>query len=221
MRKSILLWTLALGAAQAFGGSITSYFGSPNFVWSHPGGDATPNHIWVTGDFWEQDFTGTGLGSANALTLNLFYNDNGLATGNPLDMAVSLNGTLVGTFIINPGDAGFNSYAFNFAPITGPAYDIKMLATNTIGSELGSVSMDDSGTESNAVLSGAPEPGTLCLLAGGLGIMLTFRNKKARVTIRDPLPDASSRLGFPTSPVNEECPSHSPHKRSRADLYPA
>jgi PEP-CTERM motif len=179
MYRSIRLAVLMLSfaATQAFG--VTLFFGAPDFTWNHPGGGATPNFIWTAGDSWSQNFTGTGLASASALTLNIFYDDNNLLSGNPLDMSVLINATTVGAFVINPGDAS-GSYVFNFASILGPDYNIELLATNTINGGQGAVSMSDSGTDSNAVLSSStPEPSTLCLIAGGLGALAALRRRRA------------------------------------------
>jgi hypothetical protein len=167
---------LSFAATQAYG--VTLFFDAPDFTWNHPAGGATPNHIWNAGDSWSQNFTGTGLAVTSSMTLNIFYDDNSLASGNPLDISVLINGTTVGNFFINPGDAS-GSYEFDFASILGPDYNIELLATNTINGGGGAVSMSDSGTDSNAVL-GTPEPSTLCLIAGGLGALAALRRRRAK-----------------------------------------
>src|ERR1700733_8629015 len=73
-------------------------FSPPDFVWSHPAGGASPNHIWITGDSWSQDFTGTGVASADHADLHLFIDDNILTTGNQLDLNLVINSTTVGSF---------------------------------------------------------------------------------------------------------------------------
>jgi len=188
-KRIVLLAVLTMLAGTAFGGPVTLYFGAPGFVWHESGSAGTANHIWTAGDYWEQTFSGTGLSSATTTTLNLFYDDNTLNTGNSLDMSVSINGTTVGTFVVNPGDTGLKSYGYSFSSILGPSYDIKMIATNTIAGGAGSVSMGDSNS-SYVVLdnaSGVPEPATGgTLLAALVGLAaLRLRSRKAGTHARE------------------------------------
>lgn len=178
---ALALLALSLGSAQAFASPITVYFGAPNFVW-HVGAASSANAIYTAGDFWEQDFTATGLASATTATLNLYYDANNLTLGNTVNINASINGTSIGNFVINSGDLGFHAYLFNFASIAGPDYDIKLLETNTVAVAQGSASMSDSGTTSNVALnsSATPEPGTVGMLAAGLGSLMLLRRRATR-----------------------------------------
>jgi hypothetical protein len=131
-------------ATQGFVTRLT--FSAPDFEWFHPSGGATPNHIWVTGDYWAQNFNAIGIGAADAMALNLFIDDNSLNAGTALNMKVLLNGTQVGTFTLNPGVSGNTPFNFAFAPIAGPNYRIQLEATNTIPPLQGSVSMSAGGS---------------------------------------------------------------------------
>ncbi len=169
---SAVLLVAGAAASQAAG---PLYFSSPDFVWYHPSGGATPNHIWVAGDYWDQTFNGTGLANATALGLNIDIDDNILDPTQQVNLDVLLNGTNVGSFSIASGVTGFVSNTFLFSPVLAlgtDSFDIKMLETNTIPSGLGSVSMSINQTSYATLRGGAvPEPNTLALVAvGALGL---------------------------------------------------
>jgi hypothetical protein len=149
-----------VATAQA---DATLFFGPPDFVWSHPSGGATPNHIWIAGDYWGQDFTGTSQASASHAALRLFIDDNTLLNGDTLNLDFWLNGTNVGSFSVLAGQAGVLDYTFDFPSIAGPNYSVQLLETNTVPPGDGSVSMAANNDSSYLTLT--PEPSALALVA--------------------------------------------------------
>jgi hypothetical protein len=172
--------TLALSAFFAVNAAadVTEAFGPPNFVWFAQG-VATPNHIWITGDSWSQDFTSTGMTSIGSLTLSLRYNDNTMLE--TLDIGVTVNGHSVGTFDINPGDSS-DLETYHFGAIAGMGsgqdFDIAMTALNTIDPGDGSVSLADIDRSSTARLGAVPEPSSVVLLFSAMvAAALAIRRK--------------------------------------------
>lgn len=178
-------WVALAFAVSVFGGVpaqadvITGTFGPPGFNWVHPSGNATPNHIWVTGDEWGQTFTGTGLPNATDMALSIFIDDNILTAGNVLSLDVLVNGIDVGDIDIASGITGQQDYIFSFASILGDAFAIEMVAKNTIPGGEGSVSMAADNERSRFFLSSAvPEPATIVLCGIALlGASLTRRRR--------------------------------------------
>jgi hypothetical protein len=64
--------------------------------------------------------------------------DNSLNTTGHVDLDLSINGTVVGSFSINPSEMT-KSLTFFFPPITGPNYTIRLEETNTVDPGAGSV----------------------------------------------------------------------------------
>ena len=168
---SVALATVLLaGATQA----VELTFSEPDFDW-YAQGAATPYHIWITGDYWSQDFASTGLASANAMTLYLNVDDTASET---LNLDALINGVDIGDFSLDPNDMGLQTFAFSFAPVAGDSYLIELVALHTLTSGVGSYSISLDGGESKAVLTGSevPEPTTLAMLAlAGAGLALRKR----------------------------------------------
>jgi hypothetical protein len=158
---TLVLFSLPTGWGSSGVAGVVLAFNPPQFEWHHPSGSATPNHIWVTGDFWGQNFLATGLPSASQMSLTLFIDDNSLSSV-PLNVAVNLNSTTLGGFLIPSGVAGPLVRNFIFPAVAGPNYRLEIDATNTIPSGLGSVSIAANG-RSFALLESVPEPTALCI----------------------------------------------------------
>ncbi len=149
-------------------------FGGPEFTWYHDSGSglATPNYIWAAGDHWEESFT-TSSSEAGEFDFYLAYNNNSL--GQALNMEVLVNNLFVGDFSISP-EQSFSDLSFD-ATFTGPTFDIRFEALNTIPAGQNAVSLDTSGL-STASLTVVPEPGCVALLsAGAPGLAVAIRRK--------------------------------------------
>ncbi len=104
-----------------------------------------PAFIWNTNDFFGENFTGTGLSSIMELSLNTVLG-NALAVGQTETFDVSINSIVVGSVSVpgsgaaSPGTPQTLTNTFNFAPISGPDYDVRFTVTSpTINVLLGSV----------------------------------------------------------------------------------
>lgn len=159
------------GQAQA----VVLTFSAPDFVWHHPSGGASPNHIWVTGDYWEQTFLNTGQASANQMDLALNIDQNGLAAGAFINLDVLINSTLVGQISVVSGPPGTQNHSFNFGSIAGPNYTIRLLETNTVPGGQGAASMGINGPSTATLV---PEPASMAFL--GLGALALIRKRKSR-----------------------------------------
>lgn len=131
-------------------------------------------YIWNTGDFFGENFTGTGLPSVIQLSLNTLTL-NALNVGQTETFNVSVNGSVVGSVsvpgvgVVFPGTPQTLTQVFNFGAISGPNYDVRFTVTSpTIGGGLGSIGFNHDGVSSSVTLTEAPEPGTMLLLGVGL-----------------------------------------------------
>lgn len=157
---------------------VTLTFNEPNFDWLAQGTSASPYHIWTTGDFWTQQFSGTGLNSANRLDLKLqIANDGALASQN-LGLNVRVNGSSVGNLTLFSQTPGMYQGTYNFPAIAGDAYEIKLIATSTIADGAGSFSLLIDGP-STATLGFIPEPSAIALAVIGLVAICNRRHKRA------------------------------------------
>ena len=163
-------WSESLSRAD-----VTLVFAEPDFDWFAGGGSATPYHIWTTGDFWAQNFTGTAQPSAGHMDLRLFIDDNTLSGGSQVNLNAVLNGTVVGGFTIPQGVTGLLNFSFNFPAIAGPNYDVRLLETNTVPLGLGAVSMAPNG-QSTVTLT--PEPATGLTATGAAALLLWRRQRR-------------------------------------------
>ena len=99
----------------------------------------TDPYWWNAGDYAEGART-IGLDSVSGVRYDLIIYDNALNTTGHVDLDLSINGTVVGSFSILPGETT-KSVIFFFPPISGPTYTIRLEETNTVDPGAGSVAI--------------------------------------------------------------------------------
>lgn len=129
-------------------------------------------NFWNDGDFLEQLFTGTGLVSVNEFSLDLSVTNNSL-TGDTQDMDAILNGVVIGSFMVNPGDTllnlSFSGFDVAGMGVGGDDYLVRLETTRTVLSGRGSANFANG--SQNLTLHGdmrVPEPATALLMTLGL-----------------------------------------------------
>lgn len=129
-------------------------------------------NFWNDGDFLEQLFTGTGLSEVNEFSLDLSVTNNSL-NGDTQDMDAILNGVVIGSFMVNPGDTLLN-LSFTGLNVAGMGaggedYLVRLETTRTVIGGAGSANFSNG--QQNLTLQQnmmVPEPATALLM--GLGI---------------------------------------------------
>lgn len=94
---------------------------------------------WQLGDYAEGTRS-PGLDHVTGIQFELLIDDNALNTTGHIDLDLSVNGTVVGSFSIWPGDLS-KTVSFSFAPISGPLYTVRLEETNTVDPGAGSASI--------------------------------------------------------------------------------
>jgi hypothetical protein len=188
----VLLVAAALGFSTANASSVSPFFDS-GFECQNtlsPASCTTVNpsvaYIWHTGDFFGENFTGTGLTSVFQLSLLNTLTLNDLIVGQTETFNVSINGVLVGS-VSDPGSGAPPpgtpqklTQVFNFASISGPNYDVRFTVTSpTMPPTSGAIGFNHDGTSSSVTLTQAPEPGTMLLLGVGLLGLVIRRMRRA------------------------------------------
>lgn len=174
---TLIVLYVAVFSASTRAGAVTLIFSEPDFEWHQTGGDASPYHIWVAGDFWAQNFMATDLTSASQISLSLRFNSDTPLGNDQLALDVFLNGVDIGKFSVPVGIIGSQMFTFSFAPVTGPDYRIEIRATNTIPHGGGAVSIALGG---NSFATIVPEPSvTLLCSLGAVTLVVRFRRKRA------------------------------------------
>jgi hypothetical protein len=164
----------ALLVVSASAQAAPLFFGGAGFNWLAGGSLATPNHIWTTGDYWDQSFSGTGITNTAAMGVNVFVDDNTLAAADQVNLDVLLNGSNVGSFSILAGTTGNVAKSFTFSSVAataGQTFDIKFLETNTVPGGHGSVSMGLDQRSWAELRPGTPTPEANTLALMGLGFL--------------------------------------------------
>ncbi|HSJ58772.1 MAG TPA: hypothetical protein VLC95_16425, partial [Anaerolineae bacterium] len=132
------------------GGSITipvdtsfiTFYG-PTASWFPATGDTTSvfaDPYWYNaGDYAEGTRT-PGLDSVTGVRYDLIIEDNALNTTGHIDLDLSINGVVVGSFTVLPGEMS-KTVAFFFPPLNGPVYTIRLEETNTVDPGAGSAAI--------------------------------------------------------------------------------
>jgi hypothetical protein len=94
---------------------------------------------WQAGDYAEGIRT-LSLDSVEHLDYTLYISDNYLNGAGHLDLQLSINGQLVGSFSVLPGEFVKN-VSFDFPAIGGPTYVIRLEETNTVDPGAGSITL--------------------------------------------------------------------------------
>ncbi|MEJ2737062.1 MAG: S8 family serine peptidase [Anaerolineae bacterium] len=92
---------------------------------------------WHAGDYAEGTRS-LSMSSVNRLDYDWSTTYNSLNGTGHVDLVLSINGTVVGSFTVNPGEYA-KLVSFTFAPISGPSYTIRLEETNTVDSGMGSI----------------------------------------------------------------------------------
>ena len=169
-----LAFLLAVGTVVQANAAIL-FFNEPDFEWHQTGGSATPYHIWVTGDYWAQNFQGTGLGSANHMSLSLLFNSATTPSNAQLNLGVFLDGSGIGSFSVPGGVTGSQTFEFSFAPATGQDYRVEIRALNSLPPSNGAVSI---ALGQGSFVTLVPEPTAIALCS--LGLVVFWRRSKPK-----------------------------------------
>jgi len=196
LRSVLVLFALCfcmIGVASAdsgitvnFPSNNTFYCSATNGCGFMGGNGGLSQPMWTTGDTVTETFF-TGQTFVDDLTANWgvvdFY---GNSPGSVYENDVYINGIFVASFFL--GDCNFCSTLYtvtgtvNFAPIFGDGtYNLSIVLAQTAAGGAGSEwfsTTNSNGGASTAILSPAPEPGSLALFGSGiLGIAGVMRRK--------------------------------------------
>jgi hypothetical protein len=94
---------------------------------------------WHGGDFAEGSRT-LAINGVSAVRHDLAITDNALNATGHVDLDLSINGIVVGSLTVLPGEIS-KSGIFAFAPISGPTYVIRLEETNLVDRGAGSIVM--------------------------------------------------------------------------------
>ncbi|MBD3335130.1 MAG: hypothetical protein GF355_06405 [Candidatus Eisenbacteria bacterium] len=112
---------------------------------------------WNMGDTVYGDHT-IGLSSVTHADVTLKISYNVLNNGGHVDLDFRIDGTTVGSLVLTEGDGtGYVYGSFDFAAVS-PPFELRYYETNTVGSGLGSVSLDETGLCSVTFSDGEPTP---------------------------------------------------------------
>jgi len=121
--------------------SPITFYASTTSAFFPATGDATDvqfsPHWWHAGDSAVGSRT-LGLERVTGVLYDLTIEDNVLSGSGHVDLELSINGVVVGSLSVLPGETS-KSVLFFFPPISGPDYIIRLEETNTVGGGLGSI----------------------------------------------------------------------------------
>jgi hypothetical protein len=94
---------------------------------------------WNSGDY-AQGIRNLSLNSVDHLDYDLVIGENFLSGSGHVDFNLSINGIIVGSFTILPGEMVKN-VSLDFSTINGPTYTVRLEEINTVGAFLGSINI--------------------------------------------------------------------------------
>jgi hypothetical protein len=100
---------------------------------------ASDPYWYHIGDY-AQGIRNLSLNSVEHVDYDLVFGQNALSSSGHVDFNLSINGIVVGSFTILPGEMVKN-VSLDFPAIAGPTYTIRLEETNTVGSGLGSITI--------------------------------------------------------------------------------
>jgi hypothetical protein len=92
---------------------------------------------WNAGDYAEGSRT-PGFSSVTGISYDLTIEPNKLIGTGHVDLDLSINGVVVGSFTVLEGETS-KSVSFSFPPISGPTFTIRLEETNTVDRGAGSI----------------------------------------------------------------------------------
>ncbi|WP_138469475.1 hypothetical protein [Poseidonocella sp. HB161398] len=177
LRLSAFLLAAGLAAASV-GAASAATFSFPTEssldASSTTGTPTTTGYFFFLGHSISQSFSGTGLATIGSVDLELGLTYNSL--DEDLGLALSLNGTEMGSFVFTPSDAlGVYSFSLSGATVVGTGvsgddYDVMLYVDMPVSSGAGSVAFaTDYAGGLDLYAAAVPLPAGLPLLAAGLG----------------------------------------------------
>jgi len=184
LKTVLIAAALALSSTVVNATSITVDFPSPTSTIVASGGQ----FFFLPSHSVNETFTGTGIGAATSLNLDLILQQDVLNSGAFVNFNVLLNSIVVGNFSFDQNATiGLHSFSFSFASVVGSGtYNIALAVTNTVPVGEGSVAFARTG--SKATITGdvaVPEPTSVLLLGIGLLALGIMHARNRRIALKD------------------------------------
>ena len=128
--------TVGPQAAEAFPSATSTVIGSTGFIDGEQVG-----YFWSAsrGDSVAETFSGPAKIKKAILKLDVVQNF--LSNGAHTDWTLSIDGTDVGSFVVNQGETGPITKKVRFPKLTGGSYDVKIRMTNEVAGGEGSITL--------------------------------------------------------------------------------
>lgn len=156
--------------AQAPGWTFVSGSGILNNAWGGPGTMAFLQNYSPAG--WKDpSLSQTFTSDANSFTVSFQLKERG---GNSESVNVLLDGKALAA-TLTPVDSAWTSYSFTIAGLTGSSHTLSFNGINLSSATDSTLFVDSVNVTANAV----PEPLSIALVLGGLGVMGAARRRRA------------------------------------------
>jgi hypothetical protein len=178
------LTIIGLGISAIPASARAQSFGDPGFT-AQGGGAAGVNFLSVAGDFWDQVITGQP--ATDGIALDLAF---ATTTTSPILVNVEVNGNVVDTLNIAPGDtSAMDNVSYDPSLAPGPSVDVTVVATTT--ADAGGLVLATDGS-STIALTPVSEPASMVALLAGIGGIFMLRRRHARKPATDNFVDSLS-----------------------------